>query len=91
MAKRLIGMSLEGAGSSMSVVEIAALKERPGVQTRSKTTTTGRRPPPPPPPPSRNKRGVWGGLENDKDDERPVILRGATTSQIVEVGNGGWD
>ncbi|KAK6363154.1 hypothetical protein TWF730_000600 [Orbilia blumenaviensis] len=59
LAMQYLGMSLNDVGSSMSVVEVAAVKEKAPQKPGSKKRERGA---PPPPPPGR-VRGVWGGLE----------------------------
>ncbi|KAF3155352.1 hypothetical protein TWF225_003387 [Orbilia oligospora] len=59
LARQYLGMSLQDVGSSMSVVEVAAVKEKAPTKPGSRKKERGA---PPPPPPGR-VRGVWGGLE----------------------------
>ncbi|KAK6536379.1 hypothetical protein TWF281_000618 [Arthrobotrys megalospora] len=59
LARQYLGMSLHDVGSSMSVVEVAAVKEKAPSKPGSKKKERGA---PPPPPPGR-VRGTWGGLE----------------------------
>ncbi|EPS39128.1 hypothetical protein H072_7061 [Dactylellina haptotyla CBS 200.50] len=69
LARQLLGMSLANdAGSSMSVVEVAVVKQvapdKPGKKERGA---------PPPPPPGR-VRGTWGGLEKAPEKPPPEIV-----------------
>ncbi|KAF3911792.1 hypothetical protein AA313_de0207167 [Arthrobotrys entomopaga] len=59
LARQHLGMTLTDVGSSMSVVEVAAVKQASPAPPGSKKKERGA---PPPPPPGR-VRGTWGGLE----------------------------
>ncbi|KAF3942056.1 hypothetical protein ABW19_dt0202437 [Dactylella cylindrospora] len=87
LAQQYLGMSLNEVGSSMSVVEVAAVKEKvpakPGTGKRERGA-------PPPPPPGR-VRGTWGGLEKAPEIKIEPPSAPAPAKDLkksVPIGNG---
>ncbi|EWC45511.1 hypothetical protein DRE_05369 [Drechslerella stenobrocha 248] len=90
LARELLGMSLTDVGSSMSVVEVASVKDKAPVKPSSGKRERGA---PPPPPPGR-VRGTWGGLEKAPEirvEAPPIESRKGSLSRTKSPAPGKGD
>ncbi|KAK6349956.1 hypothetical protein TWF696_006211 [Orbilia brochopaga] len=88
LAHQLLGMSLTNVGSSMSVVEVASVKEKSPPKAPGKKERGA----PPPPPPGR-VRGTWGGLEKApeiKIEPPKHEIKRADIKKSTPIGTGSY-